>query len=133
MEKKLILCDTDVMIDFWDIKQPRNYSTVTEINTKIGLDNVAISAITKLELFAGVGNKKELEILQNKLNRFNVALINNEITMKAFELMVKYRLSHGLALPDSLIAASAIIDNVELFTYNQKDFKFISSLKLYKF
>ena len=133
MEKELILCDTDIMIDYWNTKQPRNLVTVSKINIEIGLNNVVISAITKLELLAGVANKKNLDLLNNKLSRFNIALINNETTIKAFELMVKYRLSHGLALPDCLIAATAIINNFELFTYNQKDFKFISSLKLYKF
>lgn len=68
----------------------------------------------------------------NKLGRFNVALINNEITLQAFDLLQRYRLSHGMALPDSFIAATAMVTEMKLFTYNIKDFKFISSLKFFK-
>lgn len=45
--------------------------------------------------------------------------------------MSKYSLSHKLALPDGFIAASAIEKNIELFTLNKKDFKFIDGLVLY--
>lgn len=41
---------------------------------------------------------------------------------------------HGkdrLAIPDCLIAATAIISDMELFAYNTKDFKFIKELKLF--
>lgn len=79
------------MIDYWDTKQLRNEKTISIINNKIELNNVVISAITKLELLAGIGNKKELEVSNKKLNRFNIALISNESTFKAFELMLKYR------------------------------------------
>jgi predicted nucleic acid-binding protein len=51
--------------------------------------------------------------------------------MTAIELIKTYRLSHGLAIPDALIAATAIITELELFTYNQRDFRFISGLKLF--
>ena len=47
--------------------------------------------------------------------------------------MVKYRLSHSVALPDCIIAAIAMVTNLEFFTYNQKDFKFIEGLKLFQF
>ena len=49
---KMILCDTDVIIDYWDTKQLRNKETVSPINVEIELDNIVISAITKLELLA---------------------------------------------------------------------------------
>jgi len=46
--------------------------------------------------------------------------------------MLKYTKSHGLAVPDALIAATAIVNNVKLYTLNVKDFKFIDELILYK-
>lgn len=69
--------------------------------------------------------------ISKKLSRFNIALINNDITIQAFDLIQKYRLSHELSLPDSLIAATALISDLQLFTYNTRDFKFISDLKLF--
>jgi tRNA(fMet)-specific endonuclease VapC len=48
------------------------------------------------------------------------------------ELLSKYALSHKLAIPDGFIAATAITNDVELFTLNVKDYRFIDDLKLYK-
>lgn len=73
---------------------------------------------------------KELTI-NKKLNRFNVALINNDITTEAILLFETYRLSHGLSIPDCFIGSTAKIMNLELFTYNLKDYKFMSKLKLF--
>ncbi len=70
--------------------------------------------------------------VNKKLSRFNIALINNDITLEAFELLQTYRLSHGLALPDCLIAATAKITELVLFTYNTKDYKLIAELKLFR-
>ena len=74
---------------------------------------------------------QKLTKISKKLSRFNIALINNNITIQSFELIQKYRLSHGLLLPDSIIAATALISGFELYTYNVKDFKFILGLKLF--
>ena len=131
MAKKKIICDTDVMIDYWDKANPRHTATKYTLETSIELDNIILSAITKMELMIGAVNKADLFTITNNLNRFNIALINNDITLKAFDLLGQYRLSHGLALPDSFIAATALITDLMLYTYNTKDFAFISGLNLY--
>lgn len=59
--------------------------------------------------------------------------INEKISKNFIEQMLKYSLSHNLDLPDALIASTAIIYNVELFTLNVKHFKYIDNLKLLKF
>ena len=46
-------------------------------------------------------------------------------------LIQDFKLSHGLAIADSLIAATAIETKLKLFTYNLKDFRFINDLILY--
>lgn len=43
----------------------------------------------------------------------------------------KNHLSHGLAIPDALIAATSLETGLRLFTYNVRDFKFIKGLNLY--
>ena len=131
MAKKKVICDTDVMIDYWDVSKKRHASTKEVLDKEILLDNVVLSAITKMELLLGSTNKADFNKINKKLNRFNIALINNDITLEAFELLQTYRLSHGLALPDCLIAATAKITELALFTYNTKDYKFIAGLKLF--
>ena len=131
MAKNNVICDTDVLIDYWDAKSPRHSNTRTIIDNEIGLDQVVISAITKMELLAGAENKAEEARIKKLIQRFHLALINNEITQEALLLFETYRLSHGLAIPDCFIAATAKITGLALFTYNTKDYKFMSKVKLF--
>ncbi len=131
MAKEKIICDTDVMIDYWDKAKSRHAATKSTLEKSIELDNIVLSAITKMELMLGATNKTDMTRITKKLSRFNIALINNDITLQAFDLLQTYRLSPGLSLPDSIIAETALIADLELFTYNTKDFKFISKLKLH--
>ena len=54
----------------------------------------------------------------------------SEISTIVLNLLREYRLSHGLLIPDSLIAATAIEMDSSLISKNQKDFRFIESLRL---
>lgn len=132
MAAKQVICDTDVMIDFWEIKNKRHIATKSIIEEQIEIDNVILTAITKIELLAGAINKADVQKISRKLSRFNVELLNPDITVKAFSLIERYGLSHSLALPDSLIAATSMVMGIPLFTYNVKDYKFIDGLLLYK-
>jgi len=119
------------MIDYLDHVKSRHRSTKQLLENEIGLDFVTISAITKMELMVGTLNKADLTSLNKNVNRFNILLINPEITAIALQLVERYKLSHNLAIPDSFIAATAIHTGVKLFTYNLKDYKFIDGLILY--
>lgn len=46
--------------------------------------------------------------------------------------MLEYTLSHNLDLPDALIASTAIIYDLELYTLNKKHFRYIDNLKHWK-
>ena len=104
MEK--VICDTDVMIDYLDKRRSRHIDTVNAINI-IGSDNLTISAITKMELIAGIENKAELRSLKNNIDLFTTLHLNQQITLIALELMETYKLSHGLEIPDALMATSS--------------------------
>lgn len=131
MGQKQVACDTDVLIDYFDSTNSRHVLCCDILENKIGLDHVVISTITFLELLSGARNKDEQNKLKRKLARFNIALLSSEISFAAITIFENYRLSHGLAIPDCLIAATAIVLDVELFTFNVKDFQFINSVKLY--
>jgi predicted nucleic acid-binding protein len=131
VEKDKIICDTDVLIDYFDNNKIRHSQTNKIISNEIEIDNVVLSAISKMELIAGAANKLELRLLNKNIYRLNILLINPEISSIALNLVENYNLSHGLAIPDALIAATAIYINLKLFTYNIKDYKFIDGLSLY--
>ena len=73
-------------------------------------------------------NEETIELVQ-KFNT-NYININEEISDLSKKLVFDYAKSHSLDIPDSLIAATAIINNINLLSYNKKDFKFINNLKL---
>ncbi len=98
----------------------------------IGQENIAISAITAGEMIFGALNKAELSKIKKALNSVSIIHVNESISERSLELQEKYSLSHNLTIPDALIAATVLTENIELFTLNQKDFKFIPKLKLFK-
>ncbi|MEL7121853.1 MAG: type II toxin-antitoxin system VapC family toxin [Bacteroidota bacterium] len=77
-----------------------------------------------MELYQGMGNKKELQVMKKRINYFDILQVNSQISKLAIYLIDEYNLSHGLTIPDAIIGASAIIQEIELYTYNIKDFKF---------
>jgi predicted nucleic acid-binding protein len=66
------------------------------------------------------------------LNNYTIVLLDRNISLLAIDLYKKYKLSHGLDIPDSLIAATSIVLELPLFTYNVKDFHYIPDIQLYR-
>jgi len=130
MATKKVVCDTDVMIDYFDSKKPRRVTTKITLED-LGLDNVVLSAITKMELIVGAIDKTDLIKTTKKFDRFSTALIDQDVTLQAIALIGKYSLSHGLEIPDCIIAATVIANDLELFTYNIKDYRFIDGLSFF--
>lgn len=124
--KKIILCDTNIIIDFL-----KGSSVVIENLNEIGKDSVYISTITAGELYYGALNKGELNSIRKKLNSIVHIPITEPISEIFENLMIKYSLSHKLSIPDAMIAATALYFDIELYTLNLKDFKFIKDLRLY--
>jgi tRNA(fMet)-specific endonuclease VapC len=123
----MILCDTNIFIEFYK----RNGIIVQSLHD-IGKENIALSAITEAELLYGALNSQELRKLQKHLAMCRHYSLNAAISNVFIDLMNRYALSHKPSIPDLLIGATAIVNNLELFTLNTKDFKFIPEIKLYK-
>ena len=83
-----------------------------------------------MELIVGCKNKKDLNSVESFLDNFEIMSIYSNTANRAIELLRTYRLSHGLLIPDALIAASVIENDLLLFTRNQKDFQFIKNITL---
>ena len=130
MATQKVICDTDVLIEFFDEKKARHAQTVASIE-EIGIDNILISAISKMELIKGTLHKEHSQQVAKKLKRLDAILLSPEITVRTIDLLNTYHLSHGLAIPDALIAATSLETGLKLFTYNVRDFKFIKGLNLY--
>jgi len=126
MEAVTTLCDTDVMIEY--LKGNENIKKVFD---KLE-ENIVLSAITLMELLYGALNKKELTEIKIALTEFNILNLNDGITEIAINLIEKYSKSHGLKIPDALIASTAIYYDFVLWTCNTRDFQYIEEIKLFK-
>lgn len=125
--EKIVICDTNILIDA--LKQKAE--VIKQINL-IGKNNIAISIITVAELLFGARDKKEYNKIKKDIDYIRIIHINSEICELFINLVEKYALSHQIGIPDTFIAASALYYDVELFTFNKKDFKFIPGIKLYE-
>lgn len=120
------IIDTDILID-------AGRGVLDAVNCLQNLkltSGLAISVVTQMELMVGCANKAELKTLENFLTQFYMIKIDQAVSDKAVDLVRSYRLSHGLLIADSLIAATAIVCNYPLITKNQRDYRFIQGLNL---
>lgn len=124
-----VLVDSDILIDV-----SRGISATTGLfSTTTQTARILISAVVQMELLVGCRNQSERQITERFLSRFEVVDINESISKRAVYLLTTYNLSHGLLIPDALIAATALVIDVPLLSKNQRDYRFIENLNLLPF
>jgi predicted nucleic acid-binding protein len=123
-KKKIILCDTDVLIEYFHGEK----KTVEELDY-LTFERLGISPVTVGEIYFGM-RKRETAQTKDLLSKFNVFHFDKEISRCFIELMLGYK-GLGLKVPDAIIAATALTCQIELFTYNRKDYDFIRGINLY--
>ena len=87
-----------------------------------------VSVISAMKLIAGCRNKAEVEKAQKLVADFTLIQLSAIISAKAYALMLDDSKSHGLAIPDALIASTAMAQQLELATDNERHFKMIPEL-----
>jgi predicted nucleic acid-binding protein len=122
----LVVVDTDVLIDVGrGVEEAIAYLEQIEQQS-----SPAISVVTQMEMIIGCRNKAELRTLERFMLRFQVIKLNEPISEVAIELLRHYRLSHGLLIADALIAATALSLEAPFVAKNQRDYNFITDLRL---
>ena len=105
----MILCDTNILIEFY-----KGTPSIVQTLKTIGSANIAVSVITKAELFYGARDKQELAKIERHLEKCHCYDLNPAISTLFIDLMRRYSLSHKASVPDMLIAATAISHDVTL-------------------
>lgn len=126
---EFIVVDTDILVD---VARGINETAEFLSSLKSGYQ-LYISIITEMELIVGCRNKSEIAKLDQFLVEYEKIGLSEDIGTKSKDLISMYRLSHGLLIPDAIIAASALINECRLFTKNRKDFQYIPNLNLIPF
>jgi predicted nucleic acid-binding protein len=119
------LLDTTVLIDLSRGNIAAADFIAVAFNTQIPL---FVSVISAMELIAGCRDKAEVKKAKNLIASFTLLHLSPMASTKAYELMLTYSKGHGLAIPDALIAATAIAEDLELATDNERHFKIIPDL-----
>ena len=122
----MILCDTNILREFYK----NNLQVVTKLR-RIGQEELAVSAVTQAELYFGARSKSELRQIKQHLALLHHVPLDASISTTFLQLLETYSLSHKLSLTDAVIAATALSHDIELYTRNINDFRFISGLKLH--
>ena len=105
--KKKFLIDTDIVIDFL-----RGYEKAVAY-LKNQSDEIVLSCIVVAELYAGARDD-ERERLEMFISLFPVLPITPKAARAGGLFKRDYHKSHGVGLADALIAATVVMENVEL-------------------
>ena len=113
------LLDTNTILDFMGKKLPEESQVFL---SEIIDDQINISAINKMELL-GFSNVEQ--DLIDFVGFSEIYHIDDNIIDQTIELRKKYKIK----LPDTIIAATAIVHNFTLISRNFKDFQKITELR----
>lgn len=116
----MVIIDTDILIDAGR-GVPESVSFLQEITRRT---QPAISVVTQMELIVGCRNKIELGHLEGFLLWFQIIKLTERISDIAVDLIKRYRLSHGLMIADSIIAATALCFDHSFITKKAKGLSF---------
>jgi toxin FitB len=109
---KKYLIDTNILLEYLANGLPTDGHDF--INTIIDSD-FNISVINKIEILGHDSSTQEIEDFLNLANTFQ---LNEAVVKKTIDI----RKTKKIKLPDAIIAATAIVYDLELITRNTKDF-----------
>ncbi len=120
------LIDTNILIHLFR----GNPKTEAEIR-QIGMEEILVPSVVAMELYRGMGNKKEIASMLKKLAQFQIIHFNETISRLALDFIIQYKLSHELTIPDAVIGAMAVGYELPLHTYNHKDFQYLPRIEIF--
>lgn len=108
-----MLVDTDVLVDH--LRGVRRFEPAVPVH---------VSVVTRAELFAGRATEEASVI------RLLAPFVEHAVDGVVAERAGRIRRTHGLRLPDALIAATALVHGLTLVTRNRRDFEGVTDLLL---
>lgn len=118
----VIVIDTDVIIDYLRA-QPDAVAYLE------GLENEPmISTVTVAELYSNVRDGTERANLDSFIDAMRVVAVDQDIAVQGGLFRRAYYKSHGVQIPDALIAATAVLRSATMVTLNKKHFPMLSAV-----
>ena len=114
-----VLIDTDILIEVLRGKNADVSSKWVELSESGTL--VVYSPVTVAELWAGIRPKEESAV-KAFVEKLVCVSISDEIGRRAGAYLQAFHKSHALELGDTLIAATAVMSEAQLWTRNRKHY-----------
>ena len=115
---KMIFVDTCIIIEY------------LKDNIKLDKSNCFINNIVLMELYVGAINKQDLREIKIKLQGFKLLETEQNIMNLSTQIIENFSLSNGAKIQDAIIASTCLINNLPIWTYNIKDFRYIPNLEI---
>jgi predicted nucleic acid-binding protein len=115
----MIVIDTDIII--WILRGNKEIKEMFKKTIKQTKGSIFVTPIQLAEIYAGIREKEKIDT-EIFLDSFSILNIDVKIGKLAGEFMNKYQKSHNIAINDALIAASAKIHGLRLWTLNKKHY-----------
>ncbi|AEE48642.1 type II toxin-antitoxin system VapC family toxin [Haliscomenobacter hydrossis] len=123
----MICLDTSILIDFFR-KEKKENSLFFRLTQQYRI--FTVSVITEYEIFVG-SNQEQQEFWENFFSRIVVLPFDSASSQVAVQIFKDLKAKNKLIeIPDILIAATAINNNLPLATTNLKHFDRIEGLEL---
>jgi predicted nucleic acid-binding protein len=116
------LLDTGVLIDYL-----RDRAAAVAFMRRLEA-RPSVSVVSAAELYAGSRTAAEQQRIEMLLAQLVVREIDLEVARLGGTFCQQYRRSHGVEIPDALIAATAQIHGVRLVTRNPRHFPMLADL-----
>ena len=123
MARKLL--DTTVLID---LSRGKIAAADFFDNERQAGTELFVSVVSAMEMIVGCRNKAEVAKAEKQIADFQLVQLNPAMSQKAYDLVLTYNKSHGMMIPDALIAATALLESLELMSDNVRHFTMIPDL-----
>ena len=120
--KRPFLVDSDVLIDYL-----KGFDLACDL-IETHIDKIGLSVITIAEIRAGIKGKEEEQAINLFLSAIPLYDVTRTIAEMGGDWVCQFGRSHGVEIPDALIAATATAHNLELKTLNTKHYPMITEL-----
>lgn len=123
----MIVADTDVLIDFFNGREPSR----SRIRREMQRGRLCTTVINRFELLSGARNQHEEDVLLLFLEWMPSLPLGSEAAGQAARVRnVLERQGRGMGRNDSLIAGIVLHDSGTLLTRNLRHFERVSGLRL---
>lgn len=127
MEKRQILIDTSILIDYYRKKDKSKAIWLRLIRSNYSF---AVSVISQYEIYAGA-NSRQLNFWNQIFKTVDLLPFTSACVQKAVEINASLkRKRKQIDIPDLFIAATAMANDLPISTLNQKHFSRIDSIQI---